>query len=224
MQLNLLKFKVLSNFAFLPWVKRSFIFLRLASCPFMELITYLPKKGKLLDVGTGFGLLPLLLKQHNSQLQIIGIDPDAERIKLARQANQNLSNFQFQVGTVLDLDLRQTFTVATLVDVLYLLPQSEKIKTIQAVYRLLEPNSLLVIKINDKSFSLSYFFTWLQEKMTVQIFKETTTNFPGLYFENAAEVSELLENNGFQVQKRVKLKTPFPFFHPHWLVVAQKKN
>src|SRR3989304_2135319 len=93
MQLNLLKFKVLSNFAFLPWVKRSFIFLRLASCPFMELITYLPKKGKLLDVGTGFGLLPLLLKQHNSQLQIIGIDPDAERIKLARQANQNLSNF-----------------------------------------------------------------------------------------------------------------------------------
>lgn len=218
------KFWVLNFFAFLPWFQRAFIFLRLSSCPFIELISYIPKEGKLLDVGTGFGLLPLLLVKSQRQRQILGIDPDEDRVAQARKASRKFIGLKFQAKIIDQLPTNERFSNITVVDVLYLLPEKEKKKLIRAARRLLKPHGLIFVKINNRSFSPNYFLTWLQEIMTVHLLRETTTNFTGLYFENAEEVGQMLEGGGFQVKKTIKLKTPLPFFHQHWLVIGQKKN
>ena len=215
------KLRVLAYYSFLPWSKRIFISFRLLSCPFLELIDYIPQKGSLLDVGTGFGLLPLLLtktkhKQH--------IDPDINRIKCAKKASQAFPNLQFKSGIIHQLKINKKFSSITIIDVLYLLPKLQKQKMIQSTRNLLKSNGQLLLKINDRSFSLSFFLTWLQEKITIHLLGETTTSFPDVYFENVVEVKKMLRNNGFKVKKTVRLRTPFPFFHQHWLVIGEKKH
>jgi 2-polyprenyl-3-methyl-5-hydroxy-6-metoxy-1,4-benzoquinol methylase len=183
---------------------------------------YVPKKGYLLDIGTGFGLLPLLLGMQAKKLDIVAIDLDDRRIGFAKKASKNFQNIQFKTGRIDTLKLPTTFTTVTIIDVLYLLPKAEKIKIIRKTRRLLKPGGLVFIKINNRSLNLTYFFTWLQEKITVHFLGETATNFSGLYFETPAEIAEVMRNNGFRVKNKIRLKTPFPFFHHHWLIVGEK--
>lgn len=216
------RFSVLKRFSGASLFTHFFIFLRLASCPFDEIIRYIPKKGSLLDIGTGFGLLPLSLATRSAKRSIMGVDPDGARIRVARKAARGSQNVSFATGSLTKQKQMKKYDAASLIDVLYLLPWEEKAKLLRTAHSSLAPKGTLIVKINDRAFTLAYFFTWLQEMMTVRIFKKTASDFRDFYFENATEMQELLEANGFRVYKIVKLTTPFPFFHPHWLLLARR--
>lgn len=213
---------VIQNYTEASLSSKVFIWLRLLSCPFDELITLLPKAGKLLDFGCGYGILTLLLEKRGFDGKIVGIDLDQERIATARKATKAYKNITFVNDTLDSLKIHQRFSTITIIDVLYLLPNSEKLKVLKKAHVLLSTGGKLLIKINDRDTSLPYFLTWLQEKMTVQLLKKTATRYSDLYFESPVELSRWLNECGFKIEKIVKLQTPFPFFHPHHLVIAVK--
>lgn len=209
-------------FSSLPRLTQWFIVLRYLSCPFKKLIRFIPQKGSLLDVGCGFGLLSLLLAKQNPDRRILGIDLDSDRIQAAKQLSISFPNLQFQTETLDQLSSRRRFDVITIVDIIYLLPAKAKIILLQNAYRVLRKGGYLFIKINDRSWTFRFFLTWLQELITVKLLRKTASKYSSLYFEQPNEVEMWLIEIGFQIEKKVKLPTPSPFFHPHNLIIAVK--
>ena len=56
----------------------------------------------------------------------------------------------------------------------------------------------------------------------VKILKITQSLPSKLFFDTVEEVESYLRKGSFKIQQSDRLKTPFPYFHPHWLVVAEK--
>src|SRR5258708_33198590 len=71
----------------------------------------LTDEGRILDVGCGFGLFAGYFGQTHPRRRIVGVDPDARRIGIARHvAGQlGLRDSAFVVGDVRDAALEGTF-------------------------------------------------------------------------------------------------------------------
>ena len=68
-----------------------------ADLSILKLLT-LPECKKILDIGCGTGNYTFMLAEWaGSKCQVVGVDPDKERIKIAKESNTN-SNVLFEVG------------------------------------------------------------------------------------------------------------------------------
>jgi ubiquinone/menaquinone biosynthesis C-methylase UbiE len=114
-----------------------------------------PTRGRVLDLGSGHGLLAFALSLGSQQREIIGIDHDPGRIRFAEAAALELpvgSRPSFEVG-----DLKEklwSFTSGSLVgiamiDILhYFDPASQQILISQAM-RVLAPGGILAVREID---------------------------------------------------------------------------
>src|SRR5436190_23274897 len=95
----------------LPFVERAyanvrFSILRPKLLSVMDLM--LTDAGRILDVGCGFGLFAAYFGQTQPERRIVGIDPNARRIGLARRVASSLEldgRHSFHVGDVRDAPL-----------------------------------------------------------------------------------------------------------------------
>lgn len=214
--------KVLSFYSKSSLFTKVFIALRLISCPFTQLIRYIPRAGSLLDIGCGYGVLPLFLVQNGYKDKIVGLEPELKRVEIAKRAAFGYKNITYINENLDSFHVKQKYSTITLIDVLYLLPRQKKLEMLNKAYQLLKPGGKMLIKINDSVSTPAFLLTYLQELMIVHMLHITSTNHAGLYFENSHELSEWLNECGFKLERVVKLSTPFPFFHPHQLLVAVK--
>jgi 2-polyprenyl-3-methyl-5-hydroxy-6-metoxy-1,4-benzoquinol methylase len=96
--------------------------------------------GRALDVGCGSGAVVLALAKAFPQAEIVGIDPDEESIRRARQDAP--ANAQFMVSDTSKYK-GAAFDLVTLCDVLHDL--AEPLKTLQEIRALLKPDSTFFI-------------------------------------------------------------------------------
>jgi 2-polyprenyl-3-methyl-5-hydroxy-6-metoxy-1,4-benzoquinol methylase len=97
--------------------------------------------GRALDVGCGSGAVCGALAKAFPKAQIIGIDPDAESIRHARE--KQLPNVKFEVATTGDFKPGEGFDLVTLCDVLHDL--AEPLKTLKEIRALLKPDGTFFI-------------------------------------------------------------------------------
>src|SRR5258708_30614091 len=69
-----------------------------------EIGQYLPARGRVLDLGCGFGLFSLYYASVHPGLRVEGFDRNARRIGMARAAARRLGlgNVRYEVGDVMD--------------------------------------------------------------------------------------------------------------------------
>jgi 2-polyprenyl-3-methyl-5-hydroxy-6-metoxy-1,4-benzoquinol methylase len=97
--------------------------------------------GRALDVGCGSGAVCGALAKAFPKAEIIGIDPDAESIRHARE--KPLPNLKFEVATTGDFKRGAGFDLITLCDVLHDL--AEPLTTLQEIRALLKPDGTFFI-------------------------------------------------------------------------------
>ncbi len=78
------------------------VLLRWYICPFDSMEVYLPKKGLIIDVGCGEGILALFVARKSTKREVIGIDIDPKKITIAQNAAQKANNLHFKVMNVLN--------------------------------------------------------------------------------------------------------------------------
>ena len=173
----------------------------------------LPDEGRILDVGCGFGLFAAYFGQMHPRREILGIDPDARRIKMAEKvtASLHLKN-RFLAADARDAQITGPFDAAYVLDVMHHIPADDQVALLARLRDLLAPRGLLIVKdiTTEPVFGLK--FTELLDRLMAG------WNEP-LNYRHHHEWGELLRSLGFKVRV---VRVPDVLPYPHVVIAAQK--
>lgn len=131
----------------LGWVT-FFTKIRFWTGSFVQLETMIPKSGKILDLGCGYGIFSNYLALCSSKRKIIGVDTDFLKLKFA---DRGISNASFSVGDATKMKLNDLNCII-LHDVLHHLDSFEQQKKlIGDCKNMLSKKGMLLIVEVDKS-------------------------------------------------------------------------
>ncbi len=177
-----------------------YAYLRWRLCPFEEIESYIPREGKIVDVGCGYGLLANFLILRSSKRDVTGIDLSVRRIGAAQETTGNGRNVRFKLMNVFDLELREPDAVV-MSDFLHHIDYKSQEEVLTHCYEKLSPGGFLVCQeVNNKPF-WKYCFAFLIDRI-LNIGERQ-------FFRPHQKFQELLEGIGFSVKiKKVDKHLP----------------
>lgn len=201
------------------WITRLYSLIRFAILrqPFLEEIgQYLPREGRILDLGCGFGLFSLYFASLEPGRRLLGVDLNPRRIERARASAHKLGleNVEYQVANVVEWEGKEQFDAIYFLDLVHHLPSGEVGNLLDKVRALLRPGGVLVIKDVADRPRYKRLFTLILDRLMVGM--EPIRYWP------PDELTELLEDDlGFEVIRH-RLNDFLPY--PHILFVARSSR
>ena len=203
--------------AALPPVERAyalvrFTILRTKLLAMMNLV--LPARGRILDVGCGFGLFSNYFALMAPERAITGVDPNGRRIVMAREVARALGvqHNTYEEGTIESVDLTPGFDGIFMLDVLHHVPPQFQDSLLERLRDLLRPGGVLLIKdiTTDSLWKLK--FTEYLDRAMVGMHEPLT-------YKHHHTWADKLESLGFSV-RIVRVPDVLPY--PHVVLVATK--
>jgi 2-polyprenyl-3-methyl-5-hydroxy-6-metoxy-1,4-benzoquinol methylase len=175
----------------------------------------LTDEGRILDVGCGFGLFAAYFGQMHRRRRIVGVDPDARRIGIARGVAERLGlrGHTFIAGDIRDAAVEGPFHAAYVLDVMHHLPQADQRRVLERIAALLVPGGILLVKDITTEPRYGLLFTELLDRVMVG------WNEP-LAYRHHREWAAMLEDLGFRT-RTVRIPDVLPY--PHVVIAATKK-
>ena len=199
----------------LPLVERAyanvrFSIMRPTLLSVMDLL--LPDEGRILDVGCGFGLFASYFGQTQPGRRIVGIDPNARRVDLARHvaAAVGLGDPEFRVGDVRDAALTGPFDGIYVLDVMHHIPVADQQAVLERLRDLLSPGGVLVIMDITTEPHHQLLFTKVLDRLMVGLDEP-------LGYRHHRAWGEMLSSMGFRV-RMVRVPDVLPY--PHVVIAA----
>jgi cyclopropane fatty-acyl-phospholipid synthase-like methyltransferase len=180
-----------------------------------EIGLHLPGKGRILDIGCGFGLFTLYYATLSADRHFYSIDLNRSRITMAHAAGAALdvsARVSFCVQDASTIGGQPgTFEAAYMLDLIHHLPRAQHRSLLAAIYKLLAPNGVLVIKDIATYPRWKMFFTWVLDMVM-------SPRMPPHYVDPSS-LCKLLAQIGFTVETR-----PLPDIlpYPHILYICRK--
>ena len=179
-----------------------------------EIGQYLPERGRVLDLGCGFGLFSLYYASVRPGLEIQGLDLNPRRIAMARAAagRLGLANVCYEIGNVIDFRGGALVDAAYMLDIVHHIPEDTVRPLLEQVAKVLPPGRLLLIKDVDTQPAYKRWFThaldWLMD--------------PGrpVRYWSGEELQGLLEEVGFTVYRHLMVDV-LPY--PHVLYIGRRR-
>lgn len=194
---------------------------RWITCPFTELETMVPRRGRILDVGCGHALFPILLALNSPDRRIWGIDVDADKVRVATAAVRTAGvadRVQIRHHQADDRELPTVdggWDAVVCTDVLYLLGTDRAIELVETMAAGLRPGGVMVLKEMDDQPAGKALVNRIQESLAVRVLRITA----GDHVEVVAldRLVAALRSSGCSVGT-VDLSHGYP--HPHVAVLA----
>ena len=177
-----------------------------------EVGQYLPKEGRVLDIGCGFGLFSLYFATTRPDLAILGIDQDGQRIALARESADKLGleNVDYRVADARTLPPDGSYDAIYMLDLLHHLPRDDVPGFLAEVRSRLREGGVLIVKDVEDRPAWKRWFTLVLDRLMV--------GWEPIHYWPASEMTRMLEELGFEVRKH-RLKDFLPY--PHVLYVGR---
>ena len=179
-----------------------------------EIGQYLPERGRVLDLGCGFGLFSLYYASVCPGLEIKGLDLNPRRIAMARAAagKLGLGNVRYEVGNVMDFRGASTFDAAYMLDIVHHIPAETVRPLLEQVAKTLPAGRLLLIKDVDTQ---PAYKRWFTHALDLVMDPKSPVRYWG-----AEELQQLLEQVGFTVRRHL-LVDILPY--PHILYICARR-
>jgi len=179
-----------------------------------EIGQYLPERGRVLDLGCGFGLFSLYYASVLPEVKLQGLDRNPRRIAMAQAAARRLglANVSYDVGDVMDFRGGEGFDAVYMLDIVHHIPADAVRPLLEQVAKVLPAGGLLLIKDVDRTPAYKRWFTLVLDKVMD----------PGTsvcYWE-AGELTTLLSDMGFAVRRHLMVDI-LPY--PHILYICERQ-
>jgi len=133
-------------------------------CPYESVETLIPKTGKILDLGCGYGMLTNLIALKGPSRSVIGIDLNSRRIRTAKRSSNNRNNIVFHCIALENLEA-STYDAVVMTDVLHHIDDI-KVKLLLAIITsFLSNNGVLVILDVDRTPFWKFYITYLIDRL-----------------------------------------------------------
>lgn len=174
-----------------------FKLIRVWDAPYEEIEKITPKKGKIIDLGSGDGLLANYLGISSARRKIFGVELNKSRLV---ESNRGLKNVKFKVGDILKSKIYKVDAIL-LIHVFHHLPNREaQLKMLEACRKNLNKNGkLIVAEIIPKPF-LKYLFTYLTDTLILPIVFNNKLVDTNINYRSDRDWKKLLKENGFKVK------------------------
>lgn len=151
----------------------------------------MPKQGRIVDVGCGYGFLPYMLMFKSRNRVVLGVDYDEEKIAIADNCIDKSDKLSFAVGDVTTFEFPESdgFIIS---DVLHYLQEEQQIQVIEHCVAKLNKGGVLVIRDADKDIANRQKGTWYTEFMSTKVFGFNKTKSDGLHFVSGKVIRETL--------------------------------
>jgi cyclopropane fatty-acyl-phospholipid synthase-like methyltransferase len=179
-----------------------------------EIGQYLPERGRVLDLGCGFGLFSLYYASIRPGLRLEGFDRNARRIAMARAAARKLglTNVRYEAGDVMDFRGAEAFDAAYMLDIVHHIPEEAVRPLLEQVAKILPAGARLLIKDVDRRPAYKRWFTHALDKVM-------DPGTPVRYWD-AEALTRLLGEVGFSVHRHLMVDF-LPY--PHILYICERR-
>ena len=164
------------------------------TCPMARIVERLPAAGRLLEVGCGHGLFANGAALTHPGLDVLGVDPDARKIRWAEATVGARGNVRFRHAGLAGVAERGFDAVAVL-DVLYLVPRTDWPAFLSGLRERLRPGGRLLLKEVETRPRWKFYRCVAQEAMSVRLLG--ITHGAEFAFADRAEMQGLLGAAGF---------------------------
>lgn len=176
---------------------------------------YLPTRGRVLELGCGFGLFSLYYGTVRQELQFEGLDLNPRRIAMAQVAARRLgrANVHYTVGNVMDFRGTQPYDACYLLDIVHHTPEDAVRPLLEQVAKTVRPGARLLIKDVDRLPTYKRWFTHALDKL---MDPQTPVHYWAV-----EDLQRLLQDVGFSVYRHLMVDL-LPY--PHVLYVCERKG
>lgn len=149
-----------------------------------------PKQGKILDIGCGYGFMSYMLYFAANKREITGIDYDEEKIDTANHCFSKTAAIQFVHSDVLGYDFEK-YDAIIMADVLHYLQPDEQHMIIEKCIHHINPGGKLIIRDGDCDMEKQHKSTKWTELLSTRILHFNKTMDNGLSFFSAESISKI---------------------------------
>lgn len=129
-----------------------------------------PKQGKIVDLGCGYGFLSYMLQFLSRDREILGVDYDEDKIALAENNFSRSEKLSFLAADITQCEFPEA-DVFILADVLHYFPEDAQKKVLGKCFSKLRTGGLLIIRDGDKDQKKRHKATQLTEYFSVKLLK-----------------------------------------------------
>jgi 2-polyprenyl-3-methyl-5-hydroxy-6-metoxy-1,4-benzoquinol methylase len=159
-----------------------FLHLRWWLTPYARMAAFVPKSGKMLDVGCGHGLLAMEMALSEPNRTVLATDHDVARIDLATQAansGKGIANLKFEVSIgspVADVGAEGKFDAIMMIDFLHYFSPEQQDDMIAKAFANLQPGGwLLAREVNQQGGLISKLNQFYEKMATLTGFTQSNT-------------------------------------------------
>ncbi|WPD21678.1 MAG: class I SAM-dependent methyltransferase [Candidatus Electrothrix scaldis] len=134
----------------------------------------LPKNAKILDVGCGLGQFLYYLQKEGFS-DVTGIDMSDTQIELALKMQPEVDLRHVKDSVNFFLQREEKYDVITMNDVLEHIEKDHLISFLQALYRSLKPNGMIIVKTINSAYPLSHASRYLDLTHTISFHEKSLT-------------------------------------------------
>lgn len=163
--------------------------------------SFMPKHGKILDFGCGYGLLSNLLALKGKNRKVIGIDLDNGRIRKAKRSSFNRKNISFHAISLEEFS-EKDFDAIVLTDVLHHINDTDVKRLIHDFIERLKENGIIVILDVDKTPFLKYLIAHSVDRILNPVSE--------LHFRSATDMKQVLSSFPIEIEEIIPADKNLP--------------
>ncbi|AYL98016.1 trifunctional MMPL family transporter/lysophospholipid acyltransferase/class I SAM-dependent methyltransferase [Mucilaginibacter celer] len=157
----------------------------------------LPKQGKMLDLGCGYGFMPYMLHFAAPEREFTGVDYDEEKIEVASNCFSKTDDINFVYADALQFEMQQ-YDAIIMADMLHYLQPDRQTHLIEKCITALNPGGKLIIRDGDADLQQRQKGTALTEVFSTRILGFNKTVDKGLSFISGRALKEIAAVHGLQ--------------------------